>query len=274
MSEETNVKLSKKQWMASFAILGLIMVILAIALYFMIQSISGREVVKTGGIEEIEQYEYIETKADNGLILHQVVTAPANISPEIINSNVTLSNKAGMNGGFFYNNDILSIAMVNGTALQGKADEYGSGGENVKYSRGTLVWDGQDNALSVQVVQSAKDIRVKDYSRFWAQGGISMSLQDDSNWLAQIEREAAPFANTEHLRSAIVYDDKGIVYLIVSETKATLEQFRDAIVQTVGNGQLVDGIFLDGDGSSQLNVKEKQLAGDTREVVQMIRILR
>ncbi|MNH34911.1 hypothetical protein D3C79_955470 [compost metagenome] len=101
-----------------------------------------------------------------------------------------------------------------------------------------------------------------------------MSLGNDAQWDAQAAAENAPFPTDNRLRSAAVYDQKGYLYLVVSETKGTLASFRQAIKETIGDGLLVDGIFLDGDGSSQLLGKEASLAGDNRPVVQMLRILK
>ncbi|MEF2244462.1 phosphodiester glycosidase family protein [Paenibacillus sp. IITD108] len=274
MSSNQHVKLTRKQWIASFSILAGILVILAIALYFMIQSITGRDAVNQGTIEHVSQYSYQRLEASNGAIIHQLVTKPSNITLEAIHDNVTLSNRVGINGGFFFGDQLLSIAVVNGTAVNGKASDYGSGGENVKYSRGTLVWDGAANTMNVQVLSKAEEIRVKDYTRFWAQGGISMSLQQDDQWLSQAKLEEAPFMDSARLRSAAAYDEAGMLYLFVSETKHTLSEFRAAVVEQTGAGKLIDGIFLDGDGSSQLLAKEAALPGDSRPVVQMMRILK
>ncbi|TFE26634.1 hypothetical protein [Cohnella luojiensis] len=74
------------------------------------------------------------------------------------------------------------------------------------------------------------------------------------------------------LRSAVVYDTDGNLYLIVSTTKGFLADFREAILEKIGNGLLKNGIFLDGDGSSQLRSREAKLRGDGRPVVQMMRL--
>ena len=275
MSSNQNVKLTRKQWIASFSILAGILVILAIVLYLMIQSITGRDTVNQGNIKHVSQYSYQKLEASNGVIIHQLVTKPSNITLEVINDNVTLSHKVGINGGFFFGEQLLSIAVVNGTAVNGKASDYGSGGENVKYARGTLVWDGSANIMSVQVLTNASDVRVKDYTRFWAQGGISMGLQKQGDeWITQAKLEEAPFMDSARLRSAAAYDEAGMLYLFVSETKNTLAEFRAAIMEQAGAETLVDGIFLDGDGSSQLLANEAALPGDARPVVQMMRILK
>ncbi len=270
----TRAGITKKQWVASIIIVAGILVILAIILYLMIQSLTSRDAIYEGDIQAVSQYDYNQYNSGNGFVIHVLKTKPANIKLEAIHNNVTLAHKTGINGGFFYQNDLLSIALYNGTAVNGHASEYGSGGENTKYARGTLVWDGLANELSVQVVQQASDLKVKDYTRFWAQGGISMNLQDDQSWLQQAKQEEAPFMDSARLRSGIVFDKAGMVYLIVSETKGTTEQFRTAIKEVLADAELQDGIFLDGDGSSQLLAKERALPGDSRAIVQMIRIVK
>ncbi|RAP76040.1 hypothetical protein [Paenibacillus montanisoli] len=219
-------------------------------------------------------YQYKEVKASNGFILHVVKTDPANVTLEAVRQNVTLSDYYGINGGFFYEQQLLSMAVVNGNPVAGENDSYGSGVENTKYPRGTLVWDGAANQLSVQIVSNASELQVTDRSKFWAQGGISMLLGRDEEWFAEAAKQHAPYMDDNRLRSAVVYDFAGEVYLIVSSTKGTLADFRAAILERVGEGRLSDGIFLDGDGSSQLQIAEALLPGDSRPVVQMIRIVR
>lgn len=219
-------------------------------------------------------YLYTEREASNGFKLHVLQTHPSNITFETIRQNITLSDYYGINGGFFYESALLSMAVVNGNPAAGALNQYGSGSENAKYPRGTLVWDESANKLSVQVVSHASELQVRDRTHFWAQGGISMSLGDDAMWLKRAQLEHAPNWDEERLRTAAVYDNSGKLYLVVSSTKGTLEAFRTAIIEQVGEGQLADGIFLDGDGSSQMQVAETVLPGDNRPVVQMIRLIR
>ncbi|WP_127495167.1 hypothetical protein [Paenibacillus glycanilyticus] len=219
-------------------------------------------------------YIYEEVEASNGMKLHVLETRPSNITLASIRNNISLTPYYGVNGGFFYENSLLSIAVVDGLPVNGAPDDYGSGAENVKYARGTLVWDGASDKLSVQVVSEAADLKVMDHTRFWAQGGISMSLGQDQKWLEQIETEQAPYPDDARLRSAAVYDREGLLFLVVSSSKGSLQAFRDAIIEKVGRGMLADGIFLDGDGSSQLRSAEKTLTGDNRPVVQMMRLVK
>ncbi|SFS70492.1 phosphodiester glycosidase family protein [Paenibacillus sp. BC26] len=218
-------------------------------------------------------YLYMEREASNGFKLHVLQTQPSNITFETIRNNISLSDYYGINGGFFYESALLSMAVVNGNPVAGALNHYGSGSENAKYPRGTLVWDEIANKLSVQVVSTVSELQVRDRAHFWAQGGISMGLGQDTEWLMRAQLENAPNMDEERLRTAAVYDNSGRLYLVVSSTKGTLEAFRTAIIEQVGEEQLADGIFLDGDGSSQMQVAETVLAGDNRPVVQMIRLI-
>ncbi|MBO7748849.1 phosphodiester glycosidase family protein [Paenibacillus sp. MWE-103] len=218
-------------------------------------------------------YVYGETAASNGMALHYMATRPGNVRPAAVHANVAAGPYYGVNGGFFYEEALLSIAVADGVPVNAAPGSYGAGDVNAKYVRGTLVWDGAADRLSVQTVGRMAELRVSDRSRFWAQGGISMSLGRDGEWRARAEAERAPNIDEARLRSAAVYDDAGTLYLVVSTTKGTLAEFRSAIVETVGAGRLAGGIFLDGDGSSQLRSREIRLTGDGRPVVQMLRLL-
>lgn len=218
-------------------------------------------------------YTYGTATSAAGMTIHYLKARPSNLTLEAVHQNVTIAPYYGINGGFFYNEDLLSMAVVNDQPVNGEAG-YGSGGENAKYARGTLVWDGETDRLSVQVASQASELTVTDRSRYWAQGGISMSLGRDESWEEQMTAENAPFPYDLRLRTAAVFDREGNVYLVVSSTMGTLADFRSAIEETIAPGSLVDGIFLDGDGSSQLRSREAKLRGDGRPVVQMIRILR
>ncbi|WP_248925761.1 hypothetical protein [Paenibacillus hamazuiensis] len=215
-------------------------------------------------------YTYEKLTAPGRIVLHTIRTTPDNITLKAIDSNVTETGQYGINGGFFWEGYLLSIAVMGDQPLKGKQGDYGSGWYNIDYRKGTLVWDDAAKQFSVQVVQSADELKVTDRSRFWAQGGVSMSLTRDELWVDEALAEDMPAFDEKRLRSAVVYDREGYVYMIVSETKCTVEEFRKAIRQTVAPGHLIDGVFLDGDGSSQLLCREAELKGDTRQVYQMM----
>lgn len=265
-------RLSRKQITLVIGIIGGILLVAGILFVILYSSLSNRSPGVDAPLEAITQYRYEYAEAANGMKLHALVTKPAFVTLDVVRQNVTLTDKVGINGGFFYGETLISMGIVNGRPVNGAAEAYGNGGENMKYARGTLVWDGASDSLSVQVVSTASEVKVKDHTRFWAQGGISMSLGDEAGWVNQTVAENAPFPNEQRLRSAAVYDENGMLYLIVSESVGTLEAFRSAIISTFGDSRLVDGIFLDGDGSSQLLSKEMKLTGDNRPVLQMLRI--
>jgi len=225
--------------------------------------------------EQNDRYAYrVAEDETSGVRLHMLRAEPEQLDLVAINANVTDAGRTGINGGFFYNGQLLSIAIEDDIPAAGEPGGYGSGWFNVKYARGTLVYDKILDRLSVQVVSSADELDVSDRGHYWAQGGISMSLAagDGTGWRVQADAEAAPYPDDERLRSALVYDENGDVLLIVTSTACTLEELRDAIGRMSEAYGIVDGIFLDGDGSSQLAAAEELLPGDGRMVVQMIEV--
>ncbi|MFB9276527.1 hypothetical protein [Cohnella cellulosilytica] len=265
MNHATKIKIG----IAGIAALGLAVIVMAVALV----------AEGLGNMREADEadmpraYEYGTAVAANGMELHYLQTRPSNVEPLSVRNNVSAAAYYGINGGFFYEDALLSVSVINDAPVHGEPGQYGAGDSNAKYARGTLVWDGVLDRLSVQVVRQAQEIEVTDRSRFWAQGGISMSLPLGEEWALQATEEAAPLPDQNSLRSAAVYDTEGNLYLVVSATKGPLAAFRTAIVEQIGAGKLVDGIFLDGDGSSQLHSREKKLSGDGRPVVQMLRLI-
>jgi hypothetical protein len=207
VEQEKEIAMSgkKRVLIVSGVLLG-ILLILGIMLYVMIIAIGNRDAAKAGRFDQTLHYSYYAEAASNGMKLHTLQTKPAFVTLEAIQSNVTQAEKTGINGGFFYGEQLLSIAVVDSIPVNKAVGEYGSGNENIKYARGTLVWDGASNGLNVQIASKASQLRVKDHTRFWAQGGISMSLGADERWLEQATAENAPFPNDERLRSAAVYD--------------------------------------------------------------------
>jgi hypothetical protein len=225
-----------------------------------------------------KDYHYSKMTAANGVVLHIIRTSPGNVHLQSIETNVTATDYYGINGGFFWEGALLSIAVIDGLPIKGKPGEYGSGwyntGTDMKLKRGTLVWDGSLKQFSVQVVTHAGQLKVMNKHNFWAQGGVSMSMGHDQ---LDLERtmilENMPSYNETHLRTGIVYDRQKNVYLIVTPTPCTVEQFRSAILEKLNRkNYLVDGIFLDGDGSSQMQARYVRLKGDHRQVFQMLRL--
>ncbi|WP_195576509.1 hypothetical protein, partial [Paenibacillus sp. 1001270B_150601_E10] len=149
-------------------------------------------------------YSYHSYHASNGMELHVLKTKPQYISIQAIHDNVTKSALTGINGGFFYESAQLSLAMMNGAPINGAAGAYGSGDQNVKYARGTLVWDGVTNQLKVQVIRRGDEVQVQNPKQSWAQGGISMDLSSEASWRQRILDEKAPFPDDHRLRSGAV----------------------------------------------------------------------
>ncbi|OCT13300.1 hypothetical protein A8709_03325 [Paenibacillus pectinilyticus] len=218
--------------------------------------------------------EYSVKPASNGVLLHVIETSPANIGLKAITANVTDRQDNGINGGFFWQGYLLSIAVTNDLPVKGQPGDYGSGWYNTDRKRGTLVWDEKAQAFTIQVVENASELQVTDRTHYWAQGGVSMGLTNPFGWAAQAVSEEMPVINEKRMRSGIVYDRSNNVYLVVAPTPCTGEEFRTAVQEQVGDNQLVDGLFLDGDGSSQLKVANYLLPGDHREVYQMIALLK
>ncbi|MEK8132852.1 phosphodiester glycosidase family protein [Paenibacillus filicis] len=220
-------------------------------------------------------YTYTKYTATNGVVLHTIKTTPKNIILKAISSAVTSSSQPnyGINGGFFdfSTQNILSIAVNNHAPVKGAAGDYGVGWTNAGTAkRGTLVWDDAAGKYSVQVTDSASNLTVTDKTKYWAQGGISMSLGNDSGWAAQADAEKMPNRTGKVERAGLVYNTGLNIWLVVTNTNCTAAEFRTAIKEKVGSGTLVNGIFLDGSGSSQMKCAEASVSGDGRKVPEMV----
>ncbi|SES99790.1 phosphodiester glycosidase family protein [Paenibacillus sp. NFR01] len=216
-------------------------------------------------------YTYLEADTSRQVRLHLMGLAPDDVVLRAAGTALRPIAAYGINGGFFYGKDLLSIAVMNDTPAGGVRGAYGSGWFNAKYARGTLIYDGAAGMLSVQKAAAADELNVTDRGHYWAQGGVSMNVQQEELWAAEAEAEHLPFADEARLRSGMVYDDAGKVWLIVSESLCTAADFRTAVLEAVPGG-VREGIFLDGDGSSQMNAAEAVLTGDSRPVMQMIAV--
>ncbi|MFE4713863.1 hypothetical protein ACFRAM_23685 [Paenibacillus sp. NPDC056722] len=218
-------------------------------------------------------YTFRETESSGKVALHMMSLSPDRVVLRPAGVPLRQIAAYGINGGFFYGKDLLSIAIMNDNPVSGGRHDYGSGWFNAKYARGTLVWDGAKRQFSVQVVSSGDELAVSDRNHYFAQGGISMNLEHEEQWAVTAQNENLPYANEQRMRSGMVYDKAGALWLIVTPTLCTAEAFRAAILESVpGEGR--EGIFLDGDGSSQMNADEAVLTGDQRAVVQMIAVSR
>ncbi|MEK4998431.1 hypothetical protein BK125_10580 [Paenibacillus odorifer] len=216
-------------------------------------------------------YSFLETVSTDNVQLYMMSLSPEDIKLRAAGVPLRQVNAYGINGGFFYQDALLSMAIMHDTPVNGAQKGYGSGWFNAKYARGTLVWDGASRSFSVQVVSSGEELKITDRQHYFAQGGISMNLGHEDLWEAAVAEEHLPYADEKRLRSGMVYDNTGKLWLIVTPTLSTAAEFRSAILQTVPAKGL-EGIFLDGDGSSQMNAKEIIVPGDSRSVVQMIAV--
>ncbi len=70
------------------------------------------------------QYSLTRLKASNGV---KLFTLPDNIALKAINQNVADTGLYGINGGFFYNGDLLSIAVMDDLPIKGAPHDYGTG---------------------------------------------------------------------------------------------------------------------------------------------------
>lgn len=216
-------------------------------------------------------YSFLEAESAGNIQLYMMSLSPDDVILKAAGAPLRQVAAYGINGGFFYDDALLSIAIMNDTPVNGVKNGYGSGWFNAKYARGTLVWDGAARNFSVQVVSSGDELNVTDRSHYFAQGGISMKLEHEDLWEATIDEEHLPYADEKRLRSGMVYDNAGKLWLIVTPSPSTATEFRSVVLETVpGEGR--EGIFLDGDGSSQMNADEVILTGDSRSVVQMIAV--
>ncbi|MCL6604350.1 MAG: hypothetical protein K6T94_15915 [Paenibacillus sp.] len=218
-----------------------------------------------------ESYTYLEAESFGKVKLHMMSLTPDHVTLRAAGTPLRQVKAYGINGGFFYGEDLLSIAIMNDVPVSGDKNAYGSGWFNAKYPRGTLVWDGSSQRFSVQVVSSGDDLEVSDRSQYFAQGGISMNLQNEDQWLTSVTQEHLPFADEQRMRSGMVYDNTGKLWLIVTPSRCTAAEFRTAILESIP-GEGLEGIFLDGDGSSQMNASEVVIIGDQRMIVQMIAV--
>lgn len=82
------------------------------ALILILGSVSIWILSKDGSISE--GFKYFQIPADNGVVLHVIQTEPSNISLNSIDDNVIRSGTNGINGGFFWGKQLLSIAVMDG----------------------------------------------------------------------------------------------------------------------------------------------------------------
>ena len=213
--------------------------------------------------------EFMRTDASN-IILRSIKS---------LRTTVPGSNFFGINGGVFDNTlQLLSIAVNDDKPVDGKAGGTGVGWGN-SIRRGTVRWDGATGSTGVSVVNTASEIIVTDRTSYWAQGGLSMNLEieaieDWENSIIQEQPEGLRWKENA-ARSGLVYEISGklgdrqtTVFLVITRTPCTFWEFRQAT--KLGFPYAIDGIFLDGGGSTQINCAETSFDGDGRVIPQMI----
>lgn len=203
----------------------------------------------------------VVNSGNEAIVLHVISTAATRITLSAINSKVPDQSNNGINGSF-YNfgptnaGDLLSISVQNDYLVKPGLDgwyggRYNIGNQYTNIPKGTLVYDGNYGSASVQRVSQYTDVAVDKRYNYWAQGGISMSLNDDTHWASIATSEDMPSQNTEVARTALAYTNGSstIIYGIVTQTWCTAEKFRTAIKSTFSFG---GAIFLDSGPSSQM----------------------
>lgn len=221
-------------------------------------------------------YTYSKDVASNGVVLNSMKTSPNSVYMKALPGGSTVNGQSsdGINGSFFdfSSGALLTIAVNNDIPVAGShgKGEYGSGYKNEKYARGTMVWDSREQQFSVQVVSSAAELNVVSRNQYWAQGGISMTLNNDSTWASVADAQGMPNRTGSAMRAGLVYNTSNNIWLVVTNTNCTAAQFRDAIKEKIGSGTLKNGIFLDGSGSAQMKAGTAKASGDGRKVYSMV----
>jgi hypothetical protein len=199
-------------------------------------------------------------------------TDPENIILKAISTNVCNTQDYGINGGFFWESEILSMAVNDFKPVRGNANEADGGWFNAKYNRGTIIFDKMMATYEIPIISSADQIvdHVVDKYASWAQGGISMSLQNDQYWQQIAVAQHMPNMTGLTTRTGMVYDNESNLWLIASTATTALE-FRNLVKSL--DSRILDGIFLDGGGSTQMKCYGTNIRGDGRSVYQMVALI-
>ncbi|RAU95532.1 hypothetical protein [Paenibacillus sp. YN15] len=194
------------------------------------------------------------------ITLHVISAPAANVTLKTINSKVPdQSNYWGINGSFYAGNgDLLSISVVNDYPLKPSfsyGGRYNVGDNSNSLDKGNIVFDGAENNVNHQITDRYTDITVVKRGNYWAQGGISMSLNNDANWQAIMQAQQLPSPDWSTQRTALAYTNhpSPVVYGIVATTGCLPGEFRAAIK---AGYSFEDAIFLDSGPSSQMRAKD------------------
>ncbi|MGK9250261.1 hypothetical protein [Paenibacillus humicus] len=166
---------------------------------------------------------------------------------------------------------VYSVAVNNNVPINGSFNTYGSGGTQ-DVERGTLVWNDSTRAYFIQQTKKGDQstLWVGWNDKYWAQGGISMSLQDDSGWYDKANNEGQPDIDGSWYRSGLLYNEGLNIFLVVSTSECTSSAFRTACKGIESN--MVDGIFLDGANAAQMKCSEFHTT-HTRPLAAMVEIV-
>ncbi|MEJ8306580.1 hypothetical protein [Saccharibacillus sacchari] len=97
-----------------------------------------------------------------------------------------------------------------------------------------------------------------------------MTFQNPGVWKQRAQNENMQGIDSDTQRSGVVYNNTNNIWLIMTPTQCTAEQFRTAILGSIGFGTLVNGIFLDSGGSSQMRAGTTTIAASSRKVPEML----
>lgn len=218
--------------------------------------------------------------------LQYIKTSPKNIKLTAISGTVPASGLLGVNAGFFDDNTqtVQSICIQNSSTVQpGGSSTFACGYYNNDstghhINEGTLVWDGGWSVYRKQVISAASDLTIGDPNNYWAQGGLSMYLQNDTDWNTMLsqnqEKVNDHYPSIGMPRTALLYGDSKNIYLVITESNVTMSQFRGALKYLDSSNHL-DGIFLDGSTATQMNVPDSySFSGATnRKLPAMIQVV-
>jgi len=221
---------------------------------------------------------YIKTDPDN--IVLKSITAELGDIDSISNYMDGKSYKGAINGGFFnkYTGLVGAIAVNNGTPIDDNADTNYFSTEENGWGGGTLIWDRVNEDFVIRTLKDIEKITseniVADTSKYWAQGGIAMNLQNDAIWEDVFKGQAPSHylydlkRDKSSYRSAMLYDSNDNVYLVVTDGKYSYREVRSAVKKI--NSDIIDGIFLDGSTCSQMTYDGKDIENYGREVAEAI----
>lgn len=219
----------------------------------------------------------------NGIFLHIISTTAENI--QLVNlqyHSLSSSEYYGINGGWFNppgnTRQVISLAYSDGhcvgpNSVDGAMNHVGAG---------VMYWSG----TSLQVVSGVTTPNsLPVYAAgTWAQGGYSMHM-GNTNWASLTSAEPAAsnvFNDSRAGKSALVaHMSQKRVYLIITQEAVNWATFRTSIQNFMGISDMnatdsttLQGIFLDGSGSSQMKSKSNGYieSSDNRALCQIVAI--